>query len=718
MQYSSKAISFSLLDCHENLNIIKLILFSCTFLVCSETVGQYLKDPNGHFGGIISAEYKYSNNQSPRDLTSPQYLRLNTHQKIKIQGLQFGVLGYYSTESNTIYSNNYLRFYFDKPQFDHQLNSIQQNITNKYNGQIDALQNERRKLNNELTNIENEKTKLNKMWSSNITSASHLKNIKTDIKSTEHIDNILPDSIINRTMIIDTLNQSILISDSIVNQVEKYNDPKIQFQIEKLNQKRKHLINHVNKIDSLIDVVNDKIKKNQDTYRSNLSAINGYTQNFPFKSKSWYKLISRIEKFNIGSFSSEINPLSLWSAPIRGLNLSVGLKKVTVETVMGLMPSINVFQFNRNNKEYNRRVGSFKIGFPLYGLNGSIFSHYIWDYPSKINSTYTNTVIGAGLQGDILKHSKFTCTFVFSEFDRTTKYKIETEPINDQKQVSFLDKTAYKIAFSYNLFRKYLIGEFLSSRNGLYFKNLGNIFSRTQYAENDYKLKFNILSGQMSGDLFYKTYHGLNSNNEKDNIDKGNGYGVSLKSQFKNAYLPNLFILYSPFEQGNNHPDSIMRFYNKFNMFNAGLIWRYNTTSYINTIQLFYSQSSVQLGENLINKYKTIGFQNSIYTMKGVYSSINLNSSISEQRIDSLQSMGVQIGLGINKRKYNVGLQGRYQAQRNGGHRKALGCQVSFKSNPQVQFAIKLMYNEYYKVWGLLLKQTGLTGTIKVSARI
>ena len=98
-------------------------------------------------------------------------------------------------------------------------------------------------------------------------------------------------------------------------------------------------------------------------------------------------------------------------------------------------------------------------------------------------------------------------------------------------------------------------------QKGIGFTSLGNPFHRTDYREIDLKFTQHFHDNKLHGEVYYKRFTN-NLYGYADNSQTLRGVGFSLSSSF-NA-KPNFNVTHLPYQQGNNHSDSLFRSNNQF----------------------------------------------------------------------------------------------------------------------------------------------------------
>ncbi len=662
--------------------------------------------------GNIVLESKYTNFQSPQTFSERQYLRISTNQKLDVQGIRFGVTGFYTTENPSLYNSNYLKFYFDKPNLDELIRKQKNKLVTETKQNLQDIKYKQSKSLKENDLIEKQKTNL----------LNKIEERKSELKNelVIQLDSIEPK---------DTFCLKYGVDKQHLAKYQDKQDSLTDLQLRKLYSALNEIKNKQKQVDSINNVLKNQYKldslkledykysqlKNTEINSINKSDLNNKLNNLQ-------KVFSKVEKLEIGNANPFIDPLSVYGLPIRGVFNSFNLSKIKIDWTLGLMPSIGIVKFDRNNTLFTRNLSAIKIEKKIKNFNLNSFGHFIWDNSNGSELIkYKNGIWGIGSYGAITKTTNIVSSVAVSNFSisqiiLSERRTISTKDIPSQR---FIDKLAYSFLISQNIYKNALVFELKSQRNGAVFRNLGNPFIRNQYLENSLKIKVVGFESQLLGTIFYKEYSSLSlptSSNQYSFQNKG--YGISLQSKFKRKELPNMVISYSPFEQGNNHPDTLLRVNSRSNLFNTGIFWNWANKTTRLSIQSYYSQSQLLISDTIINNFQSFNFQFNISHKKGLQSTMMANSTFTTPGIDSLQMKGCQINLGKTSPLYQWWISGKYFLQQNGAFRRGTQISVSSKLSRKTRTTLAVGFDEYYKVWGLQYLQPAFTANVKLNISI
>lgn len=669
---------------------------------------NYIPDLNGN----VIVESKYTNFQSPHTFSERQYVRVSTHQKIDLQGIRLGLNGFYTTENQSLYNSNYLKFYFDKPNLDDIIRKKKTKLIIETKQNLDDLKYNKSKSVKENEYLENQKlllekkiqerkNQINEEWESNLNS-NHLKDSSSlnqsfkfdELKEPQTKNDSLTDAQLRR------LYSSLIAIQNKQKQADSlYQDLKNQYELDSIK----------------LDEYQNSRLETPDISELNNSAVYN-------KLNKVQKVFSKIEKLEIGNANPLIDPLSIYGLPIRGICNSFINKNTQIEWAVGLIPSIGVVQFDRKKTLFTRNLSTIEIEQKINGLKLKTFGHLIWDNSKSVELIkYKNAIGGIGLNGTIFKNMNIVSSVAISSFSITQmsqgeKQIASTADIPGQR---LKDKLAHHLVVSQNIYKKQLIAELKSQRNGVVFRNLGNPLIRNQFLENSIKLKINSFDNQILASVFYKQYSSLTlpySGNQY--AFQNNGYGLSLQSKFKNKKSPNFMISFTPFEQGNNHPDTLLRVNSRCNLFNSGIFWNWSNKKTRISIQSYFSQSQLLLNDTMVNNFKSLNLQFNIIKNNGFQFSLMTNSSVTDPAIDSLQNKGCQFNFGKTSPHLQWWISGKYFQQENGAFRRGTQISVSSTVSKKTRATLTAGFDEYYKVWGIQHIQPAFTGNFKLNFSI
>ena len=229
--------------------------------------------------------------------------------------------------------------------------------------------------------------------------------------------------------------------------------------------------------------------------------------------------------------------------------------------------------------------------------------------------------------------------------------------------------------------------------------NLGNPFLRKDFMLKELKLAQSLLSGKIKLESFYKQGSD-NLSKLKEYTNKNSGFGFKGQTRFKK--YPNLMVMYSPIQFGNNHPDSTLRTRNQVNFTMATLTWfkiirginSGTIFSYNNSKQSFSNLPSVSVTAYSLNQTLGIGKDLQI-----IFSSMYTKTLPS---VDSVNSFSQNFGLykrSNSRLTWNVMLNNVsyfHHGFRRGGQ---IGGSILLKNNSMINLQAGL--NQIHRIWGI-----------------
>ena len=670
-----------------------------------------------HPTGRIGIETFHTNFQNPRILTQPTYLRLSTRQTISIAGIPLGLEGFYSSEPQSVYSSNFLRFYLDKDALRSNMETQKQAALSEVRKQADQVR----------SAIDGKKRQLSEWQSRTNQAEDELATRKAELRA-QQAQWQQRYEISGLTEITDTMgginlptthpdyrNQRAM--DSVKLSYLKLDTQQLHLYIGDVQEKISSYQQQLSRLDSMYQADTTKIGQFKRSYGHNRT--NGNSLAAEAISSRAEKTLSGFSQMQIGSAQVLIHPYSLNGTSMRGINVSYRFARLEAEIAAGTIQSVGIMQFDRNRIPFHRGAGAFKLTTELMGLKTGFFGHLIQDFAKAAASTgndaFYNHVLGVSAEG-ILK-SRTTVELSAA----TAGFRIESSRV---RQVVYtaappvlragLNNKAYRIRIEQQL-GKGISTELLTQSAGAGFRNLGNPFMRSRFEEHSLKLKGSLLSGRLQLAGFYKRFHD-NPGKLEGVTNLNQGYGVSLQTRFKRKRMPNLSFSLSPYEQGNNHPDTLLRVNSRLNLMTAGVSWRLQRHSFQYSLHSIGSSSAMYLSDALIVGMKNLSILQDL-TLGGGFS-FGLTSTFTRTTpgVDSTESNTWQVRTAWSGKGMQLMAQGHYAQFLNGSYRRGLSLIFGKGIGSKMRISIKTGYDEYYRLWGLG-EQTAWHGMLRAEIR-
>ena len=638
--------------------------------------------------------------------------------------LPFDATFYLTTEKQTLYNANSFSLSFDPDQFKRNLEQkIRKRIKEKteeqykYKNDIKSKEAELKKLDKQFASkekaLENKKKELNKMpgkyadqykqkanskIKNTIPSTNDIK--KPDIKKIEKPDIKIngKDSIPFINGVPDSLyqdNKYLHKKDSLAAEIEK-----MEAEIEKMKQKIELVNKSVHLLKHSDPLISKELKQLIDK-NANPNTAKGFIKDKAGKVKGIDKVLSAINNFDVGIFNPMYTNNSLWGITVKGVNTSwTGKNFFGNATIGNTYRDQLVFNgFATQRPHFDRRVLASMIGYGDINTNNVyIIGMGIKDKPKYQTGINNSRNIVGGFGGQ-LKWKKYAalkgeCLYSLYEKNIPSLYNPETTIfINDTQ---FYNPKIRQISrMSINLTNSIFPTKNLEIKTswkyvGPGYRSLGAPYIRTNFEEREIALKWKVYKNKLSLNGFYKTNR-ADPLHYREGDYKMSGFGLNARTNFKK--YPNLFLSYSPYEQGNNSPDTQFRSNNKFSILTSGLSYRYKIKKVVLFSNALFTRSHTEFRQlqNRIGNQYNFTFSQSVQCKKimitGLYALSRTNPSV-----DSLNNfrLGSNVVYTLSE-KVQVGVQydgGFYQ---NGSYIQQGGALINYK--PRKAFLINLKSN-------------------------
>jgi hypothetical protein len=277
---------------------------------------------------------------------------------------------------------------------------------------------------------------------------------------------------------------------------------------------------------------------------------------------------------------------------------------------------------------------------------------------------------------------------------------------NIRSSLAYLVHVENQIAKSLNL---ELSDQFVGPK----FKNFGNPFMRTNFREQQAKFKMSLLRQQLNVAASYKTFRD-NPLLLSEITNRTSGYGISMSTRFKNRRLPNFNASVTPYEQGNNHPDSLFRINSKFSIVNAGMNYYTGRSRLKYFILINGSQSKMAFNDSFSSRIQCLN-ANQEFAI-GKYLSIGNSATVVRTwpMVDSIQMDVFQGRIAFRAVSGNqVLLNLQYSQYLNGAYRKGVSLSSTIMIKKTFRLTLRSGYDLYYRIWGIY-KQQALSGLVRM----
>ena len=518
--------------------------------------------------------------------------------------------------------------------------------------------------------------------------ASTSKQNETEIKlKKQKLDSLIKSNNPSNKIDIPSLNDqiSLLKKDSLL-----FAQKKLEQTIDR-NSKLKKL-NYVDSLFGVDTALLSQIKNLATTEKPNVKYINnlnGYQTSF----YKWLPIIQKIQSFDIGVVNPIFNKNSFYGNSLRGFQLGVKVKNIDYEVVAGKVQSFNLKSFSRFSTDFNSWALGLKSTFYWKSIETSLYTHSI-----NLSSLNSNMVIGFFSKLETKNHFEIQGGFANCMDNNLINFNRSSSDFKNWMQNKSMDLLISKsINPNLNL-------EYSNKGIGLNFRNYGNPFMIKGLLQNQFKLKSNLFHQNVNVSIFYN-YVELIQINETAFPMLSKGVGLSIKSQFKNKKTPNFTLNYTPFEQGNNHPDSMFRIFTKTAVYAASVFQNIRISkNWTCLYQGMYMKNQVIMNAAYQFNNTNINLNLQLQSREGILLNFSIINSTTAPKIDSLQSITYMGSIMLGKEKLKFGVNVLQTQYLNGGQRVSVNGTCQFEVNRLQFFNLNLSYEYINQIWGLYSK--------------
>jgi hypothetical protein len=653
-----------------------------------------------NYSGRITLEGFHTNFQNPRMLNQATYLRLSTRQTLSFCGIPIGLDGFYSSEPQSVYASNYLRFYLDKDALRTTWEKQKQTALSGVRTRTEQIK----------SIIESKKTQLSNLQLQSNDAIEQLALKRNDLQMQQtkwqqqyQLRDISDTFDSFKSTNFDPTDDGYWkdrVADSLTLHYLSRDTQQLQQFIGLSQRKISFYKQQISILDSIYgdDTAQlGKLKSGYGVYKNN------------FKNLAASEVRSRVgnalsgfTQLQVGSAQVLIHPYSLNGTSLRGINIGYSFSRLEAEIAAGTIQSVGIMQFDRDRIPFNRGAGVFKISTELIGLKVGVFGHLIKDFPKPTlgSESFYNHVYGIFASGNIKNGTNIELSAASAglrvENSDVRRIVYVSGPTN---RLAGLSNKAYRMKIEKQLTHN-ISGEFLTQLVGATFRNLGNPFMRGRFEEQSIKIKGGMWSGRVQLAAFYKRFHD-NPGKLEGITNLNQGYGVSIQSRFKKKWLPNFNFSVSPYEQGNNHPDTLLRVNSRFNLITTGVNWRLQNRRFQYYMNSIGSSSVMLLNDTHTVAMQSLSIQQDL--MLGKAFSLGLTSTFTRTKpgIDSTQSNTWQLRTLWSGKRLQIMALGHYAQFLNGAYRKGISIIFGSAISQNIRISIKTGFDEYYRLWGL-----------------
>lgn len=616
-------------------------------------------------GSIISESYG-TNFQDPFTRSEAVYSRLYGAPSIQLLGLPFNIDFFYTTEDNSFYNSNYITLDFDIHAFRQQL---RQKAEEKVQEQMDA----KKKAAQELTDVskleqqaklklEQEKQKLTQTLEeakSFISDTSGLKQQALD-KAVEQKDKLIDsgkekldkqkDSL--STEVTDTLSNLGVYQkgDSIFQQAQVWQDSieKIKVRVEQYQQHYDELKAKYEKLKEIDKLAKDSLNYLKENY-ANQDFILAKAKDHP-KAQKILKLASKVETFQLGLTNPIFSEYTLNGIPVKGGHTIFEFRETKVQLAIGktFRSEANTFGLDQPRPDFVRNVVgvSYKHKLGKQEQNSISLSSVTLFDDNTVELPQQNVLHAVDFEGRAGAKVNYSLSLNHSILNKKESENAVITFTNDEGSVSssfqnFIDhfaiegETEIKLSKTLNLTSSY-------KRVSPEYVSLGNPFLRNNFHEVDIKAKTKLFKRKITLTSFYKRLQD-NITKLSETTNTMDGYGVSIRTNFRGPL--NFQGQHSPYQQGNNNPDTAFRTDNQLAVTTANLIFNKKLGSTMLTSMLTYVNSTIEYNGGELQLNNTMYLSSTNFATGKFNLSVAASRNITGPVVDTLNFWGVRFGI-------------------------------------------------------------------------
>lgn len=671
--------------------------------------------------GEVTIKTRLSNYTDPFTISENNYTRVYGDLNTDIV-LPLTTTFYYSTESQNIYQSNYFSAKVNTEQLLNKFRNYQEIITSKKaellkNSQLkDGLAQNKSLLEQKLAKTENE-ILLYKDSLKNLTKLYQPPALALD--STLHHD-LDSEVLSKKQMIADSISRRRPNTDQIDSSINKI--------IKQKEEKKELLSGYLDKTNTLLE----KAIKKENELSNSLDSVKAIKEQFDRRKSAITKLIpknkletvktilSQIDHLDFGSVRPYLSEKTINGIVIKGVDVGYQLFELPVTLVSGKT-------YNQSNQIFFDRNRKPKFTETIHGISihSKKDSKTYWSFS---NSILYNRSPEDGAGQNLLHEFNISRTFLGKlETDLTVfmgaNYNQFNPPVQSLRHEkgslghtnfkSFTDKLGMGITSKYRL-SSIVELKIKYSQIQPGYANTINPFIRKDYREFELDSKLKLFKRKLTASLMYKKFRD-NIANLQPTTNQMSGYGVRINSSFKGVI--NFYASLSPYKQGNNNPDSLLRTQNQLSVLTGGVILRKKTKTLSTVSNLNYTKSQISIPNEspIQNQFLCADFNigNSKFKFNSQFA-----RNTAGHHIDSLNYISIRSNFVYGfENKLNAGFNGFLNQYDNGANRLELGINFSSTLFNKLTITSELRGGKISGLYGIVSKKIW-TGFLTVQYQI
>jgi len=656
---------------------------------------------NSNFGGVVELESFATNFLDPFTPGDKVYTRLYAYPELKIGTIPFKGTIFLTTENNTYYNANSFNMSLDIQQL---LLDRQNEYSNKLQEQVDMQQL------NELKSIEMDQ---------------YGRQLEREVNKGKKVISTLEVTLQDKLATLESqMNRKIQEkgdSNELLNSASKnWSQLESQYlEIEALYNRIQNLKGQINRVEE----VRGKVRESEQMFlqfeTQSKERVNNLREEYKDKDKvtqvvkektASHKIVNRVlgavDQFDIGICNPFFSNITLSGIPVKGVNYASSNEIVFFHVTAGRTYRDDpiLIGINEARPQFERSIGAVKVGL------GSPFGNHLYlismkarDDISEAYKAKDNWVNGIGMRWQLY-------TLLQTEIELTTSQYHDHFPSKNHEVADLLgvdkrdigdrmwNNSAFVITNALQLKKKWsFVTKWRQVNPG--FRSLGAPYIRHDFAEYDLKLKGKLFRNKLSVTTYYKW---LKSNPTKlqETTQMTQGYGFNLRFQSPN--WPIAVLSYSPYQQGNNNPDTLYRSNNHLATTTASVIYNRIGKLANTTTVMSYSLSEVEYFQLENQKIKTQFFSLSQTLVSSKHRfELNITSAKTSPGVDTVNHTSIRSNYEFSGNKSVVlGTKIIYSQYKTGAYRRSADLHLRIALSSKIQATIAIENGSLYKLYG------------------
>ncbi len=669
------------------------------------------------FSAEIRSESYYTTAQNPLMRNEPYYSRLYVSPTLTLMGLPFKGNVFLTTENNNTYKSDFFSFRFDANAYRQMAAKQVQNQINEAK-KIDRLraidlqknaletqrfENEFNQLKTQIPNIEAIEQQLKQQAEEK--SKSYIeeqeKIAKEQLKTAteeqkQKIENELKykkDSIVAhyKKQADDSLLNS---KDKVRNkidsaQLDRY--LKAQEKLEELKQKKQKL-EQLRQADSAKLLQNINQARNPDELKKMAKE--------QLKGNKLMQQVLSVDRFGFGIVNPQYSENTLFAVSVKGIDIGVNQNNYFYDLTIGKTTPQFLGMFSNQAPQYTRNIGVARIGIGEFKKDHFavevLHAFDPNDSKTEINPV-KNTILNLTGQYTLYKKTEIQAQIAQSSYKETKDYKVNGSgnAINKFNRSAF---QSYQIKAIHTL-NENTKAEINVKQTGIGFRTVGNPFLRKNFRELESKIEHQMFKKQIKIQANYKEM--------RDNLveigpstNRIKGYGLKLSTSFPK--YPNLTLSYSPYQQGNNHPDSLYRSNNQFSITSAILTYkkRFKSIQWMGLLSM--TRSAMELNGAGVVAYKMYNTMHTFQLGNRQNLILSYMHNTTAPYVDSLNSQSYQVShTYLLSHKLTISEIAEYSSFKNNAFKAGFGLQLNAQILKKLNIGLLSRYDRVHGIWNL-----------------